>query len=216
MKVWYYSLLLFVTTLMGCFLLNDAQIDPTFGFVEVMLNETSFEYHKPYDTPLEQRYSYANRTHRFWVYADDTPHHLGSNTQPRTEIRIHPDYTSGIWQFEGMAFVPNGTSGATIVQIHGAAHGNTTILLRIYDGDMRYYSTPVIYTGLYDKWFKVNLIHDVDGGKVTVFIDNQERLNMHDQGPGLLHFKFGVYGAPRNISYYMESRWKAVKIYKKC
>ncbi|KAM0044797.1 putative concanavalin A-like lectin/glucanase domain superfamily [Helianthus debilis subsp. tardiflorus] len=145
MKVWHYSLLLFVTTLMGCFLVNDAQIDPSFGFVEVMLNETSFEYQKPYDTPLELQ---ANGTRRFWVYADDKPHHLGSNTQPRTEIRIHLDYTSGIWQFEGMVFVPNGTSGATIVQIHGAAHGNTTILLRIYDGDMRYYSTPVIDIGL--------------------------------------------------------------------
>ncbi|KAI3806422.1 hypothetical protein L1987_22327 [Smallanthus sonchifolius] len=212
MKVLYYSLLVFVITLMGCFLINDAHIDPTYGFVEVVPN---FEYQKPYDTPLDQRYSYQNGTHRFWVYADDKPHYLGSNTQPRTEIRILPDYTSGIWQFEGLAFVPNGTSGATIVQIHGAAHGSTTILLRIYNGDMRYYSTPVIDTDLYDKWFKVNLIHDVDGGKVTVFIDNQERFKTHDQGPGMLYFKFGVYGAPTNISYYMESRWKAVKIYKK-
>ncbi|KAJ0766302.1 hypothetical protein HanPI659440_Chr08g0313921 [Helianthus annuus] len=56
---------------------------------------------------------------------------------------MQPDYTSGIWQFEGLAFVPNGTSGATIVQIHGVAHGSTTIILRIYDGDMRYYK----YTG---------------------------------------------------------------------
>ncbi|XP_076907451.1 citrate-binding protein-like [Bidens hawaiensis] len=210
------GLVLFVVTLIRCLLIANAHIDPTLGFVEVMLNQTSFEYQKPYDTPLEQRYSYKNGTHRFWVYADDKPHHLGSNTQPRTEIRIHPDYSSGTWQFEGLAFVPNGTSGATIVQIHGAAHGNTTLLLRIYNGDMRYYSAPVIDTGLYDKWFKVNLIHDVDGGKVTVYINNKVRLKMHDQGPAMLHFKFGVYGAPRNISYYMESRWKAIKIYKKC
>lgn len=45
------------------------------------------------------------------------------------------DYSSGVWQFEGYGFVPNGTSGATIAQIHGAAHGDTTFILRIYDGD---------------------------------------------------------------------------------
>ncbi|KAI3507255.1 hypothetical protein L1887_22156 [Cichorium endivia] len=201
------------------FSLNDAHmvsdVDPTYGFVEIMLNESNFDYQKPYDTPLDQRYECKNGTHRFWVYADDKPHHLGSNTQPRTEIRILPDYTSGVWQFEGLAFIPNGTSGATIVQIHGAAHGNITALLRIYKGEMRFYSTQVIDTDLYDRWFKVNLIHDVHGGKVVVFINNKEKFKIHDQGPGLLHFKFGVYGAPANISYYMESRWKDVKIYKK-
>ncbi|KAL7583908.1 citrate-binding protein [Lactuca sativa] len=217
MKASYRHLLLFLVVLI--FFIDDARmvslVDPTYGFVDVMLNESNFEYQKPYDTPLCQRYIYQNGTHRFWVYSDDKPHHLGSNTQPRTEIRILPDYTSGVWQFEGLAFIPNGTSGATIVQIHGAAHGNTTSLLRIYNGEMRYYSTQVIDTNLYDRWFKVNLIHDVDGGKVIVFVDNKKKLKIHDQGPGLLHFKFGVYGAPRNISYYMESRWKDVKIYKK-
>ncbi|CAI9301725.1 unnamed protein product [Lactuca saligna] len=217
MKASYRHMLLFLVALI--FFLNDAHmayvVDPIYGFVEVMLNESNFEYQKPYDTPLYQRYIYQNGIHRFWVYADDKPFRLGSNTQPRTEIRILPDYTSGVWQFEGVAFIPNGTSGATIVQIHGAAHGNTTSLLRIYNGEMRYYSTQVIATNLYDRWFKVNLIHDVDGGKVTVFVDNKKKFKIHDQGPGLLYFKFGVYGAPKNISYYMESRWKDVKIYKK-
>lgn len=125
------------------------------------------------------------------------------------------DYMSGIWQFEGCAFVPNGTSGATILQIHGASHGATTIILRIYDGDMSYYSRPVFAKDLYDKWFKVNLIHDVDGGKVTVFIDGKQVFETKDKGPGDLYFKCRVYAAPANISYYMESRWKNIKIYKK-
>ncbi|KAM0044796.1 hypothetical protein Hdeb2414_s0010g00357481 [Helianthus debilis subsp. tardiflorus] len=94
MKVSYCSLLLFVITLMVCFLINDAHIDPTYGFVEVMLNETNFKYQKPYDTPLEQRYSYENGTHRFWVFADDKPHYLGSKTQPRTEIHILVSFLS--------------------------------------------------------------------------------------------------------------------------
>ncbi|KAK4722227.1 hypothetical protein R3W88_012460 [Solanum pinnatisectum] len=143
--------------------------------------------------------------HRLWVYADDKPYDPNSLTQPRTEIRIQGlDYWSGIWQFEGSVFVPNGTSGSTIVQIHGASHGNTTIILRIYDGDMSYYNGHIFATGLCDKWFKVNLIHDVDGGKVAVFIDGKQIFETKDKGPGDLHFKCGVYAAPDNISYYME------------
>ena len=125
------------------------------------------------------------------------------------------DYSSGVWQFEGYGFVPNGTSGVTVAQIHGASHGATTLILRIYDGNMRYYSGDLVATDLYDKWFRLNIIHDVDGGRLTVFIDGEERYSTHDQGPGDLYFKCGVYAAPRNISYYMESRWRDIKIYKK-
>ncbi|KAJ8771753.1 hypothetical protein K2173_026930 [Erythroxylum novogranatense] len=190
--------------------------DPTDGFTQVPLTEANIKLQKPYDIPLSERYSFVNGTHKMWVYADDKPHDPKSATQPRTEIRITGlDYSSGVWQFEGYGFVPNGTSGATVAQIHGAAHGATTIILRIYDGNMRYYSGDLIATDMYDKWFRLNLIHDVDGGRVSVFINGEEKFSTHDQGPGDLYFKCGVYAAPRNISYYMESRWRGIKIYRK-
>lgn len=125
------------------------------------------------------------------------------------------DYHSGVWQFEGYAYVPKLTSGATIAQIHGAEHGKTTLLLRIYNGDMRYYSTDLVAKNLYNKWFRLNIIHDVDGGIVTVFIDGEKKFQTKDQGPGDLYFKCGVYAAPVDISNYMESRWRDIKIYKK-
>ncbi|KAL2489330.1 Citrate-binding protein [Forsythia ovata] len=125
------------------------------------------------------------------------------------------DYSSGIWQFEGYAYVPTGTSGVTIMQIHGAREGATSLQLRIYDGDMKYYKFDVVATDLYNKWFRLNVIHDVDEGKITVFINGVEKYVVNDQGPGDLYFKCGVYAAPENSSNYMESRWKNIKIYKK-
>ncbi|KAJ0085552.1 hypothetical protein Patl1_08057 [Pistacia atlantica] len=126
------------------------------------------------------------------------------------------DYSSGIWQFEGFGFAPNGTSGVTISQIHGAAEEATTIILRIYNGDIRYYSGDVVATGLYDKWFRLNLIHDVGGGTVTVYINGVEKYSTKDRGQGSdLYFKCGVYAAPKDTSYHMESRWRDIKIYKK-
>ncbi|XP_035547303.1 citrate-binding protein-like [Juglans regia] len=191
--------------------------NPTYGFTAVPLTEANFKLQKPYDIPLEQRYSYVNGVHKLWVYADDKPHNPSSHTQPRTEIRMSGlDYSSGVWQFEGYGFVPNGTSGATIAQIHGAAHGATTLILRIYDGEMRYYSKDLVATDLYDKWFRLNIIHDLDKGMVTVFIDGVHKFEVKDKGPGDLYFKCGVYAAPANISYYMESRWRDIKIFKKC
>ncbi|GMP79852.1 hypothetical protein CsSME_00035203 [Camellia sinensis var. sinensis] len=124
-------------------------------------------------------------------------------------------YSSGVWQFEGYGFVPNSTSGTTIVQIHGATNYTTTIKLRIYNGDMRYYSGDLVDTDFYDKWFRVNLIHDVDKRNLTVFIDGVKKFETKDRGAGDFYFKCGVYAAPANISYYMESRWRDIKMYKK-
>ncbi|XP_044511538.1 citrate-binding protein-like [Mangifera indica] len=196
---------------------NRSHADPIDGFCLVPLTESNFKLQKPYDTPLEQRYMYKIGVHKLWVYADDKPHDPYSHTQPRTEIRVEGlDYSSGVWQFEGYSFVPNGTSGATIAQIHGAAHGATTFMLAVYDGDMRYYDRDLVAAGMYDKWFRLNVIHDVDGGTVTVYIDGVQRYSTKDRGPGSgMYFKCGVYAARANISYYMESMWRDIKIYKK-
>ncbi|CAN0892220.1 Citrate-binding protein [Linum grandiflorum] len=194
-----------------------ADEDPTKGFTEVPLKPSNFVLQKPYDVPLDKRYSFVDGVHRMWVYSDDKPFNPSTHTMPRTEIRIAGlDYSSGVWQFEGEGYVPRGTSGATVAQIHGASHGATTLILRIYaPGEMRYYNSLHVADGMYDRWFKLNIVHDVDGGTVTVYLDGEKKFQHHDQGPGDLYFKCGVYGAPSGMSHYMESRWKNIKIYKK-
>lgn len=101
------------------------------------------------------------------------------------------------------------------MQIHGASEGATTLQLRIYNGDMKYYKFNVVATDLYDKWFRLNVIHDVVKGKITVFIDSEQKFVVNDQGPGDLYFKCGVYAAPAGSSNYMDSRWRDIKLYKK-
>ncbi|KAL1831201.1 hypothetical protein ACET3Z_000852 [Daucus carota] len=217
MKVLNRNMLMLVLVLsLVCDISHLYASDPTEGFTNIPLTEANFKIQRPYNLPVEARYSFENGVRRMWVYANDKSHSPNSQTQPRTEVRIMGhDYSSGVWQFEGYGFVPNGTTGPSVVQIHGATHESSTIILRIYDGELRYYSGDLIASNMYDKWFKVNLIHDVDQGKVTVFIDNQQKFQTKDRGPGDLYFKCGVYAAPKNISYYMESRWRDIKLYKK-
>ena len=80
-----------ILSLLFLFLLENFELvygDPTLGFSPVQLTQANFELQKPYDIPLDQRYSYKDGVHRLWVYADDKPHDPNSRTQPRTEIRI--------------------------------------------------------------------------------------------------------------------------------
>jgi hypothetical protein len=68
---------------------------------------------------------------------------------------------------------------------------------------------------MYDKWFRVNIIHDVNGGKVTVFIDGIQKYVGEDRGKATnMYFKCGVY-TQVGSSNYMDSRWKGIKLFKK-
>ncbi|KAL6213929.1 hypothetical protein ACLB2K_013368 [Fragaria x ananassa] len=86
--------------------------DPTDGVTLVPLTDENFDLQKPYNEPLDDRYSYKDGVRSFWIYNNDKPFKTDSTTRPRSELRIKGhDYSSGIWQFEGYAYVPSGTSG---------------------------------------------------------------------------------------------------------
>ncbi|KAK1262870.1 Citrate-binding protein [Acorus gramineus] len=192
--------------------------DPTFGFLPLPLNSSNFDIQKPYDLPVNERYSFVDCVHRLWVYNSDKPLSPASPTAPRTEIRIRGyDYTSGVWQFEAYGYVPNGTTGVCIMQVFGGGNGHaTTLMLRVYNGALTYYRSIVLVAhDIYDRWFRLNVIHDVDERKVTVYIDGELKLETADHGGNSHYFKCGVY-AQADDSYYMESQWKDIRVLKKC
>ena len=61
---------------------------PTDGFTQVSLSSSNFQLQKPYDQPTQNRYSKSNGVEKLWVYINDKPFQQGSDTKPRTEIRI--------------------------------------------------------------------------------------------------------------------------------
>ncbi|KAF3445499.1 hypothetical protein FNV43_RR10675 [Rhamnella rubrinervis] len=191
--------------------------DPTDGFTRVTLTGDDLVLQKPYDQATQNRFSSQNGVDRFWVFNNDKPFKQDSPTRPRTEIRITGhDYSSGVWQFEGNAYVPKGTSGVTIMQVFGSGGSEaTTLQLRIYNGELSYYNSRLVASNIYDRWLRVNVIHDVDQGKLTVFVDGVQKLVANGRGKATFYFKYGVYAAPEGSSNYMESRWKGIKIFKK-
>ncbi|KAK9048098.1 hypothetical protein SSX86_032939 [Deinandra increscens subsp. villosa] len=194
---------------------SQAPTDTTLGFVSQPLNQSNFEIQKSYDLPIEQRYNFANGVHKLWVFKTDKPHKRFSKTLPRTEIRVRDyDYSSGVWQFEAYAYVPHGTSGVSIMQVFGSKPPyTTTTMLRVYENNLYYYTKHVIFTNIYDKWFRLNVIHDVEGNTVKVYIDGVLRYERPGREGESHYFKFGVY-MQSDGSFYMESRWKDIRILK--
>ncbi|KAJ4795564.1 Citrate-binding protein [Rhynchospora pubera] len=188
--------------------------DPIDGFTAVPLNEDNFVLQKPYNVNPSDRYSIKNGVRKLWVYSNDKPFRQDSDTKPRTEIRMKGyDYSDGVWQFEGYGYVPSGTTGVCIMQIFGADNQATSIMLRVYNGQLKYYNTDVIEKNIYNRWFRVNVIHTV-GESIIVFINGTQKYVADDQGGSDHYFKFGVY-TQEGSSDYMESRWKNVQIYNK-
>ena len=124
------------------------------------------------------------------------------------------DYTSGVWQFEGSFLVRSGTEGACIFQVFGAATASTTLQLRVYGGNLWIYRNQIVASNIYDKSFKLNVIHDVANSRVTVFINGEQRAQVGGRGPSNFYFKYGVY-AQDGSSNSMESRWSFVRLLKR-
>ncbi|KAK1423614.1 hypothetical protein QVD17_18919 [Tagetes erecta] len=202
-------LLLHITT--GC-----EPIDTTLGFVSQPLNQSNFDIQKPYDIPLEQRYSFSKGVHKLWVIKTDKPHSNTSHTRARTEIRIQGyDYTSGVWQFEAYGYVPCGTTGVSIMQVFGSEPPHaTTTMLRAYNDGLYYYTNPLILSHLYNRWFRLNVIHDVERNNVKVYIDGVLKYEGRGRRGTSHYFKCGVY-TQDHPSFYMESRWRDIKIFKR-
>jgi hypothetical protein len=78
-----------------------------------------------------------------------------------------------------------------------------------------YYRNQVLVPDIYDKWFRLNVIHDVDAAKVNVYIDGYLKLEADGRGGTSHAIICGVY-AQNNDSYCMESRWKDIKVLRKC
>ncbi|KAL0349615.1 UNVERIFIED_CONTAM: Citrate-binding protein [Sesamum radiatum] len=193
-------------------------VDPTKGFISQHLNQSNLVIQRPYDVPEDERYSFKNGVHKLWVFKTDKPHTPTSKTNPRTEIRVRGnDYSSGVWQFEAFGYVPYGTSGVCIMQVFGSSPPQaTTLMLRVYNGTLSYYRAPVVVPNIYGRWFKLNVVHDVEGRRVEVYIDGVLKYEAAGRGRGEAegtshYFKCGVY-AQNDASYYMESRWKKIRV----
>ena len=120
------------------------------------------------------------------------------STQPgdeRAEARIDDDHRTGTWQFEGWVNVKAGVNGGCIHQVF------KFLMIVAYPndgGEFRQHSYQrLAATGMYDKWVRVNTIHDADAGRADVYIDGTWRgmTASKSPGPNGWYHKYGIYNS---------------------
>lgn len=86
-----------ITSILGFIFLSMHMVDSctsvkkdlALGFTRLPFNESYYKNHKPYNLPLEERYSFVNGVHKLWVFSTDEPFSRGSPTLPRSELFIN-------------------------------------------------------------------------------------------------------------------------------
>lgn len=169
----------------------------------------------PYDLNKCERYAEKGRLKDFLIFSDDEPFKQGSNTLPRTELRVLDcDMSSGSYRFTAKFHIPCGTTGVTFFQIFDEI--GTYLQLRSYDDQITVTRSPITsYTC--EEYHSLEVIFHVSSTykQTIIYIDSQlvyDSSIIGNNGESY-YFKCGVYLANRSTPG-AEIFFKNIKIFK--
>jgi len=176
----------------------------------------AFNVQSPTNAPQSARYFVTNSplpTYHCLVYSNDGAFSVGNTTSPRTEQRFEPDYTSGVIHYQATLMAPANENSYCVFQIHtgdaqSAQYGSTTFMafwFTNYNGSVRDYSGTTLATNLGNKWFQLNVDHNMNSRIVTVWINGSNVWQQQDSGAGDYYMKDGVYEQDHNPTYQMDT-----------
>jgi hypothetical protein len=172
-----------------------------------------FQIHSPCQTNEASRYWITNGVSHFRTYRNDSAFRAGNTTQPRTEHRFKPDYTKGDIQYQAMFLVPANENSYSIFQIHSGdaqspRFGSTTFMLFWFSkdgGSVHDYAGKELAANLGDKWFQLNVEHNVAARTINVWIDQKLVWTQKDNGAENFYMKDGVYAQRHEPTFQMDT-----------
>ena len=181
----------------------------------------TFKVQTPTNAPENERYWYTNGVYHCEIFHEDGAFAAGNKTCPRSEQRFLPDYTSGEIQYQAMEMAPSNENSYCIFQIHTGGeqtseYGSTQFMLFWFsdDGGSVYdYSKHELASHLGNKWFQVNVDHDVDHHTIRVWINRQLVWTQKCRDADDFYFKDGVYEQPHNPSRQMDAYITGIHIW---
>ena len=202
--------------------------DPTEGWTEY---KDSFNVQRPYDKPINTRFSIIDGIYNFWVFPNDAPHSPTANGRnPRTEARYGGtadaatgrNFTSGNRMWSGDMLIERNAVNSAIFQIHTTADGGGPIGLRVQsNGDMVNNGSLTVVQGssvpggTVDKWFNFKASLDAGTQEVKIYINNCLKSTYKGpRGDGNFYFKHGVYFCKTSQNGCF-SHYKNIHLYKK-
>lgn len=173
----------------------------------------SFKIQSPTNAPQSERYWFTNKTYHFLTYSNDGAFAVGNTTLPRTEHRYNPDYTNGEIQYQANFMVPEDENSYSIFQIHtgdaqSSTFGSTTFMVFWFTnsgGSIRYYSGTVLATNLANKWFQLNVDHNLVTHTLRAWVNKKLVYTGQDNGATDFYFKAGVYEQKHGPTLRMDS-----------
>jgi hypothetical protein len=155
------------------------------------------------------------------VFRADGAFSVGNTTRPRTEQRFEPDYKKGEIQYQSMELVPANENGYCIFQIHtGDAesheYGATAFMLFWFSengGSVHDYSGKELASNLGNKWFQLNVDHDLESNTLRVWINRQLVWTQKTKDAGDFYFKDGVYVQRDDPTYQMDANITNIRMW---
>lgn len=183
----------------------------------------TFKVQSPTNAAVTERYWFTNDIYHFEVYSNDGAFTPGNRTKPRTEQRFLPDYTSGEIQYQAMEMAPSNENSYCIFQIHtgndqSRGHGATTFMLFWFSNDggsVRVYDRHELASNLGNKWFQLNVDHDLAHHTIRVWINQKLVWTQRDNGAGDFYFKDGVYVQNHDPSPKMDTYISGIRMWTK-
>jgi hypothetical protein len=202
--------------------------DPTEGWTEY---KDSFNVQRPYDKPINERFSITGGIYNFWVFPGDKPHATNAQGRnPRTEARYGGtadaatgrNFQHGNRMYSADMLIERNAVGSAIMQIHTGATGGGPIGLRVQansdmvnNGNLTVVQGSSVPGGLIDKWFNYKASLDADTQEVKIYINNCLKSTYKGpKGDGNFYFKNGVYFCKTSQNGCF-SHYKNIHLYKK-
>jgi hypothetical protein len=172
-----------------------------------------FKVQWPTNAAEGERYWLTNDIYHCEAFSNDGAFEPGNRTEPRTEQRFEPNYNRGEIQYQSMEMVPSNENSYCIFQIHtGQAesrpHGATTFMLFWFAGDggsLHVYDRREIAKNLGNKWFQLNVDHNLADRIIKVWINKTLVWTQEDNGAGDFYFKDGVYAQRHRPTHRMDT-----------
>ena len=195
------------------------QPQPLGGGIGWALYPVTFKVQSPTNAAEDERYWFTNNIYHCLVFSNDGAFEPGNTTLPRTEQRFEPDYTNGgsapigEIQYQSMEMAPPNENSYCIFQIHTGdaesdAYGSTTFMLFWFtnnNGSAWDYSGSELVKNLGNKWFQLNVDHNLVNHAIKVWINQSLVWTQRDNGAGDFYFKDGAYEQDHNPTHEMDT-----------
>ena len=202
--------------------------DPTEGWTEY---RDSFTVQRPYNMPINTRFSIIGGIYKFWVFPNDAPHSPTANGRnPRTEARYGgtadvataKNFSTGNRMWSGDMLIERNAVNSAIFQIHTTADGGGPIgTSRPEQRRHREQRQPdrgpgqLVPGGTIDKWFNFKASLNAANQEVKIYINNCLKSTYKGpRGDGNNYFKHGVYFCKTSQNGCF-SHYKNIHLYKK-